>query len=447
MIEPHNLFIHGSHLESSKEVQLFSIISESFFQPFSLSDNLLIILTALTAGSGVGFNRAMLFLADGDKLRGEMWLGPGSAEEANSIWQVLSTPGIGYAEIIEHNRSLMEANKDSLTMRIRKHVFPINQGEKALIPVLAVKRREVILVKDARNEILVDKDFLGLIDTEEFLCLPLLAGEEVLGEIVLDNAILKNPIQVRDIELARICSLIAGNYIYTANLQKRIVEIKKLAAMGEMAMYVTHQLKTPLATIGGFTHQLLDPQASETRRERNLQIIQNEIKRLEEILANLTDFLQVEIKELIPVNVLELLDIVLHTVKPLLKQRKVKIIKNVDKDLSAILCDPVHVGEAIRNVIDNAMDAMSKGGEILLHGYKENSNWAVIAVQDKGKGIPESIRDKLFEAFFSTKEKGMGLGLAYVKRVVDACGGRIEVESEQGKGTTFKLFFKIGERG
>jgi hypothetical protein len=119
VIERYNPLLHEFPAEMSKELQLFSIIAQSFFQPFSLLDNMLVIMTALTAGHGVGFNRAMLFLAEANRLNGEFWLGPTSAEEAESIWRVLSTPGIGYPEIIEHNRSLLNGGEDTLSARIK----------------------------------------------------------------------------------------------------------------------------------------------------------------------------------------------------------------------------------------------------------------------------------------------------------------------------------------
>jgi len=446
MIERHNFFIREFPAGTPKELQLFSIIAQSFFQPFSLVDNLLVILTALTAGSGLGFNRAMLFLADGDKLRGEFWLGPASVSEADSIWRVLSTPGMGYLEIIEHNRSLLTSDADSLTKRVKKISYAIHQ-EDALIPASATSSQEIILVKDARNEPLVDSRFQEIIDVDEFLCIPLLAQKEVLGEIVLDNAITRQPIQSRDIELASICGLMAGNYVYTSKLQKRVVDMKRVAAIGEMAMFVTHQLRNPLVMIGGFADQLLDPKTTKKKRKRNLLIIRNEIRRLERILLRLARFLRIDIKQMIPVNIQEMFKLVVNALKPRADRAKVTITTEVENGLSTILCDPIHMGEALRNVTDNALDALPDGGEIQLSAYREGEGWAVISVRDTGKGIPEAIKDRIFETLVSTKEQGMGLGLAYVKKVVDACGGRIEVESKEGKGTTFKLHLKAGERG
>jgi signal transduction histidine kinase len=446
VIERYHVLLHEFHRETSKELQIFSIIAQSFFQPFSLIDNLLVILTALTAGPGVGFNRAMLFLAGGDKLRGEIWLGPASADEAASIWRVLSTPGIGYLEIIEHNRSLLTSDADTLTKRVKKISYPLGEGQ-LLMPALAATSREIILVRDAWNEPLVDPRFLETIGADEFLCIPLLAEQEVLGEIILDNAITKLPIKSRDIELASLCGLIAGNYIYTSKLQRRIVDMKRVAAMGEMAMFVTHQLRNPVVTIGGFADQLLDPKIPETKKKRNLQIIRDEIRGMEKILLRLSHFLRVEVKEQVPVDIRELFKLVTEAVRSRTTDTPISIKTEVEDGLFVILCDPILVGEALRNLVDNALDALGPAGHLKLSAYRESDGWAVIAVQDDGRGIPNAVKGKIFDAFVSTKSHGMGLGLPYVKRVVDACGGRIDVESEEGKGTTFRLYFKAKPKG
>ena len=445
MIERYNLFLHEFSQEESKELQLFSIIAQSFFQPFSLMDNLLVIMTALTAGPGLGFNRAMLFLTEGDSLKGEFWLGPASAEDAESIWRVLSTPGIGYPEIIEHNRSLLTSETDTLTKRVKKLSYLLHK-EQSLIPALTASARQMILVRNARNEPAVDKRFAETIGADEFLCIPLVSQKEVLGEIILDNAITKLPIRARDIELASICGLMASNYIYTAELQKRIVDMKKVAAMGEMAMFVTHQLRNPLVTIGGFADQLLDPQTGEKKRKRNVQIIRSEIRRLEKILLRLSQFLRIDVREKTAVDVQDMLNLAQESVRPRIAGRRVTLDMEVEAGLRVIMCDPTNLGEAVRNVLDNAIDAVGDEGHIDVRAYRENAEWAVIAVEDTGKGIPEAIKDKIFDSFVSTKERGMGLGLAYVKRVVDACGGRIEVKSAEGKGTTFKLYLQTQPR-
>jgi GAF domain. len=220
MIESYRLQPINFTPDTPKEFVLLSIIAQSFFQPFSLEDNLLVILTALTSGAGVGFNRAMLFLREGERLKATMWLGPRSPEEAQAIWTMLSSPGLGYAEVVEHNRELISRTQEKLKLQLK--IFNYNlEDEKSILPALAAQRKEIILVKDAFSEPLLDRRFLDFLQVDSFLCLPLLAHNEIMGEIVVDNAITRAPISLKDIELASLCALLAGNYIYTTNLYKK----------------------------------------------------------------------------------------------------------------------------------------------------------------------------------------------------------------------------------
>jgi hypothetical protein len=430
--------------DEPRELMLLSIISQSFFQPFSIEDNLLVILTALTSGSGVGFNRAMLFRTAGEVLKGELWLGPKSAEEANSIWEVLSTPGIGYVEIIEHNRALLSRQADSLSKRLKPLVYSLDR-EPLSIPALAAAKREVVWVKDARSEPSVDKTFLDVIGVDEWLCVPLFSGEEVLGEVILDNAITRRPIERKDIKLASLCGLMAGNYMYATMLHKKLADMERMAALGEMAMFVMHQLRNPLAAIGGFTDQLVNFPNDEVRTRRNLDIIRKEIKRLEDVLFKLTPFLKMDMRKPISFELPPVVQTVLQGPNIQAKRESIPIEVEIEDRLPEILGDPTYVGEALRNLLDNALEATKKGGRVSVRAGRQEKNWVILCIQDTGKGLPESVKDKLFDPFFSTKDRGMGVGLFFVKRVMDAYGGRIEVESELGKGTLFRLFFRSRE--
>jgi hypothetical protein len=447
MIEKYSIFFTEVQKEAPRQLMLLSIISQGFVQPFSMEDNLLVLLTALTSGSGVGFNRAMLFLKDGDTLRGEMWLGPRSAQEAQNIWEVLSTPGIGYVEVIEYNRSLVSKSQDTLSRRVRNLHYPLG-GEALLIPALPARDKDILLVKDARNEPLVDPKFLEIIGVNDFVCIPLLARNEVFGEIILDNAFTKAPIAPLDVKLAVICALIAGNYIYSAALHKKLVDAEKMAALGEMAVFVTHQLRNPLATIGGFTEQLLQPDLDEEKKNRNLRIIRDETKRLEDVVYQIAHFLKATLKEPVAFDVRPILESVIESpeIKIKVKRRGVRLNVRIAKCPPQVLCDPTYVGEVFRNVLENAIDATPADGKISVLAYAKNDKIFVLSVEDTGRGIAEADKAKLFTPFFTTKEKGMGLGLPFVKRVMDACGGRIEVESREGKGTRFRLLFQCQER-
>ncbi|HOW85447.1 MAG TPA: ATP-binding protein [Candidatus Aminicenantes bacterium] len=445
MIEKFSFLAPDMDGSEPRELALLSIISQSFFQPFSLQDNLLVIMTALTSGSGVGFNRAMLFLKEGDRLRGEMWLGPRSAEEAGMIWEVLSTPGIGYVEIIEHNRALVNKSEDTLSARLKGLVYAADD-EGALVPAAAAVRKEILHVRGAANDPLVDRRFLNLIGVEEFVCIPLVARDEVVGEIVLDNAITRTPILPADIKLAGICGLMAGNYIYSANLHRKLLDVEKMAAMGEMAMFVTHQLRNPIVAIGGFTDQLLQPNVPEEKRARNLAIIRDEIRRLEDIIFQMGHFLKVSMKEPVYFEPGPAIAAVLENPGVLARSGGYAMNVRLDPCPPEVLCDPTSFGEVLRNLLDNAFDATEAGGTISVRTYRKSPTAFVLSVRDSGRGMSNPDKGQLFKPFFTTKEKGMGLGLPFIKRVMDTCGGKIEVRSRAGAGSLFKLIFVSRER-
>jgi signal transduction histidine kinase len=445
MIETYNILSPDFERDAPRELMLLSIISQSFFQPFSLEDNLLVILTALTSGSGVGFNRAMLFLRQGDRLKGEMWLGPRSAEEAGLIWEVLSTPGIGYVEILEHNRALVAKNQDTLSGRLKGLVYAADE-ESALVPASAACRKELLHVRDAANDPLVDRRFLNLIGVDEFLCVPLLARDDVVGVIVLDNAITRNAISASDIKLAGVCGLMAGNYIYSTNLHKKLLEMEKMAAMGEVALFVTHQLRNPIVAVGGFTDQLLKPDVPEEKKRRNLAIIRDEVRRLEDIIYQMGHFLKVSLKEPVYFDPEPAVAAVAGSPEVQAKARGYDLSIRVDPSPPEILCDPTSFGEVVRNLLDNAFDATPPGGTVAVRGYRKNRTEYIVSVRDNGRGISNPDKDQLFRPFFTTKEKGMGLGLPFIKRIMDTCGGKIDVQSRVGKGTIFKLTFNYRER-
>ncbi|MCR4395858.1 MAG: ATP-binding protein [Candidatus Saccharicenans sp.] len=446
MINTYRMQPANFHPDTPKELVLLSIIAQSFFQPFSLEDNLLVILTALTSGAGIGFNRATLFLTEGDKLKATMWLGPRSPEEAEAIWTMLSSPGLGYAEIVEHNRELVSRILPDLQPRLRLLTYNL-EDENLKLPALAARNKEIILVSQASSDPAVDRTFLDFVQVDEFLCLPLVARNEVMGEIVVDNGITHAPIKGKDIELASLCALLAGNYIYTTKLYKKVLEMEKMAALGEMAAFISHQLRNPIVAIGGFTRQLLDQPCEREKCNRNLHIIQQEIQHLENIIFRMSHFLKIKIKELVPIDYRPILLSIPDRPDIKAKTRDKRISISLPEDTSLILCDPVYFEEAIVNLLDNALDVTPPGGLVYIRACRSNRKWVTITVKDSGPGLDEKSQTRMFSPFFSTKESGLGLGLLFVRRVLESCGGKIEVRSKPGRGTMFRLYFLARERG
>jgi signal transduction histidine kinase len=114
----------------------------------------------------------------------------------------------------------------------------------------------------------------------------------------------------------------------------------------------------------------------------------------------------------------------------------VRVSVNVESDATKVLADSTFINRIMYNLVNNAVQAMSKGGKLTIHAFRE-ANDILITVNDTGVGIPESVKGKLFTPMFTTKSKGQGFGLAVIKRMTEALGGTVSFESQEGKGTTF----------
>jgi len=220
-----------------------------------------------------------------------------------------------------------------------------------------------------------------------------------------------------------------------------------MAALGEMAAFVSHQLRNPIVAIGGFTKQILSSPCQPERCRRNLNIIQEQVKHLEDIIYKLSHFLKITIRELQPVDARPILLNLIERPDIKLKAAKKTISLKIDENLPLIQCDPVYFEEAVVNLLDNALDVTPEGGKVYLRARPYNDKYVMIIIKDSGPGLDEKSRDKLFSPFYTTKENGTGLGLLFVKRIIDTCNGKLEVQSKPGRGTMFKLYFKIQERG
>ncbi|MCU0243549.1 MAG: HAMP domain-containing histidine kinase [Acidobacteria bacterium] len=198
--------------------------------------------------------------------------------------------------------------------------------------------------------------------------------------------------------------------------------------------------------VGGFTDQLLKPDVPEDKKRRNLAIIRDEVRRLEDIIYQMGHFLKVSLKEPVYFDPAPALAAVVDSPEVRAKGRGYEIGLRVDPCPPEILCDPTSFGEVVRNLLDNAFDATPAGGAVTIRGYRKNRSGYVVSVRDAGRGISNPDKDQLFRPFFTTKEKGMGLGLPFIKRVMDTCGGKVDVQSRVGKGTIFRLTFNYRDK-
>jgi two-component system NtrC family sensor kinase len=226
--------------------------------------------------------------------------------------------------------------------------------------------------------------------------------------------------------------------------REELVQAEKLAAIGELAAGVAHEINNPMAIIRGNAEilQMAVPQEAPIREE--VDIIAGQVSRVDRIVANLLKFARRERKQLALTDLNQMLDEIVRQVKHQAPLVGIAVNRQLDPDLPRIEADPHQLRQVFTNLILNAIQAMPDGGSLTLvtQADKEAGSCEVV-VADTGVGIPQQNLEQIFNPFFTTRANGTGLGLSVSYGIVRDHGGKISVESEPGKGTVFRVTLSL----
>ena len=230
----------------------------------------------------------------------------------------------------------------------------------------------------------------------------------------------------------------------TAELERAHHEIlltEKLAALGHLSAGMAHEIRNPLNSISLFAQVMRAGLESDPEMHSYSSKIINEVERIDAILVKL---LSTSKRSPFQLRTVHIDDVVETSLQPFLEQMQVQKV-TLQKTLlraPSILADADELGQIFSNLFSNALFEMKQGGTLsvtLTHDDKE----VLVTVSDTGGGIPEDHLNEIFDPFFTTKERGTGFGLSVVLRIVKTYAGRINVESEPGKGTTFQIWLPL----
>ena len=237
--------------------------------------------------------------------------------------------------------------------------------------------------------------------------------------------------------------------------QRQLSQSEKLAAVGQVTATMAHQIGTPLNSISGYIQLILQDGNLQPKDRDRLKIIESQLDRLADSVKNLLSFTRQPKPQLRSLDVNEVLEELIHLSEPWLLTRNVRLSTHLSTDIPSIFGDPTHLQTLFLNLITNALDAMPQGGMLMIKTRQtlsspstENGRWIEISITDTGIGITEESKKRIFDPFFTTKKmgEGTGLGLAICEKIAKEHSGRIEVESEVGKGSTIFVFIPIFEK-
>jgi len=441
-------------IRRSKLMNLLGEVSKIISHLDKEEDIILAILTVITAKQGLGFNRSFVFLRgqEFDVLRGRYALGPSSAEEADSIWRILEKDDtLSLDKLVSKGQKLHYLRSSPLTKVTSQLAIPINDLEGVIIRGM----HEVRFVKkdDLASE--GDKQIAAALGLEDFCICPIATIEDSIGFLIVDNIFTGKAITAEDAHLLEMIVSHATTSLRAAQLkeslkknveslkatyrklkayEERIMKAERLAISGELTSSVLHEIKNPLVAIGGFARNLFQSKSIVGADRDKLEIIMNEALRLERYLESLQS--KVSELKLEEGDLNQLIEDNCQLLQRDFEERNITVLRSLAPDLPRAHFDVVKLHEVFMNILQNALEAIKDSGVIRVCTWREG-NTISAQISDNGQGIPSDKIYKIFTPFFTTKEEGSGLGLAFVHRIVKDHGGNISVTSSEGKGATF----------
>ncbi len=278
-----------------------------------------------------------------------------------------------------------------------------------------------------------------------------------LGRLVLDSFALHEPLLDCEIETdpgrraqvsldfieergQRIGALLTMRDAESVHRIEDEIELsRRLAAIGRLTSGVAHEVKNPITAIVLHLEVLREKlQAMDPESRRHMDVIGSEIQRLDRVVTTLVDFTRpVELK-LTEIDLRRLLDEVAMLAAPEAAQRGVSLRLELPEEPLLAKVDGDLIKQAVLNVVINGIQAMPNGGKLTVVGQRDDGS-VELRIQDQGPGIPQEIRDRIFNLYFTTKKSGSGIGLAMTYRALQLHNGSVEFQSQPGQGTTFHL--------
>lgn len=422
-----------------------------------------IMLSGITAGEALGFNRALVFLLDDTKqfLVGALGVGPINEEECRHVWQCIAEHGLKLADFIDEFGQLTRYQTAAINIRTQEIRWRVREWDDLLTRTL--REKTCFHVTPDQFGELVPPPVAELLETQELVVSPLVVTGNALGVVVADNKFSGRPITEQDIQLLSIVAnqtaaalshirLIKELERFQDHLEEKVREAvfqkeramedmirrAKLASVGEMAVTVAHEIRNPLTAVRGFAQRLHRKYEDPEKVHDYAEIILTEVDRLNSVLGDVLDFARNVDTKFSPVNLNQLVE---RTVK-LLEQRmganNVIVETELDPEMPTCYYDDTQLTQVLINLMKNGAHAMKMGGVLLVRTAAMGAE-VLLEVADTGEGINPKNLKRIFEPFFTTKTQGTGLGLAFAKRVIQEHGGEIYVESAIGKGTTFRI--------
>jgi signal transduction histidine kinase len=446
----------------SAQVTLLSEVGRALQRTMEIDQILLVILTAVTAGDGLGFNRAFFLLldeADG-MIKGRMGVGPSHALEAGRIWTAMEREGKSLGEILSGVSAKERAGRNGIDSMTESLSFAASPADNIIARSIELSKSHIVHDGHGLPE---TRAVASLLRNAHFLVVPLVAEGRKLGAILADNFVTQRPIVQEDVRLVETFASQAALAILNASLHKglrerigqleraqgelmrnqlQLVRAERLVSAGGLASTLIHDLKAPIISIGLMAKAAACGDGAPGPVKDTLDRISEEILRIEDYLKGFAKSAGRGSAKTEWIDPAELVGESLDVLRGAIANGGVEVATDLHHGAAGLVGSRVELRQVLVNILHNSIEAMPNGGKVAISTRAE-APWLKISIEDTGSGIPEDMKSRVFSAFFTTKPDGSGLGLVIARRIVTSHGGRISLESTEGVGTCFHVHLPV----
>ncbi len=447
--------------ERDKQLKELSVLyrhSNTMLSTIKLNKLIHLTLTALTSGAPPFFDRAMLFLINERSGMMQGMLGVTSGSKADLINKATSVEDI-FASRWELSAEEMEKQQNSRFNRLVM-ASRLELNTSLNIASRAVRGKKLIHIPHAEKNKFVDHNFVNRFGITSFAVAPLMARDQVLGVIIVDNALHGKPILQEDLRFLQLFTNQAGMAIENSILynrvadahqdlreaQQQLIQGERLAAIGEMTAGIAHELKAPLVAIGGFAARLAKKLHAPSTEWEYAEVITKEVLRLEKILSDILLFSKKPTICFAQCSINEIIKDALAVAITSQHKERIQITTKFPRKIICLFGDCQQLQQVFINLFLNACEAMDAGGDLRIDVTPAkigSSNAVSVKISDTGGGIPPEKLHNIFTPFYTTKGTGTGLGLPIANRIIINHGGKIEINNKPGIGVEFSVIIPL----
>jgi signal transduction histidine kinase len=439
--------VSAADTRNLQDISLLYRISQLLHSTLAIDELMHLILSLLVHPQGGAFRRAMLFMVNerSNNLQGILGVTRETAElilpqglpAENALLQI-APEALSAQRQTEFSRQVMQLR------------LALDEPGSCLARV--VREQQAIKVE---RPFTAENDFNFRLSLHDHACIPLIARRQVLCVLAVDNYDTQERIDDQRLRFLELFAAQAGIALDNAQLvhrlesahrslhetQERLLHREKMATIGEMSATVAHELRNPLASVGGFARRLCKRLPENSRELKYAAIIQEESERLEKMIDKILSFSRQDEMTLAPFNFGRIFEQALLIESEKLTQADIKLSLEIAENLPPLHGDADQVEQVLINLISNARQAMPEGGRLIVRAHKarlHGEDAIQIEVQDTGGGIPPEVMRNIFTPFYTTRKQGTGLGLSICQRIIEHHQGELKA-ANKSKGACFTL--------